>query len=71
MPRKQNRQPLPFGDMIIETLDDPRDGKTFGIYVNQAAKDKKKPLFSGHIKKGMGDQLRLVASMFDFLEQGL
>ncbi len=71
MTKPQNRQSLPFGHMIVETLDDPRGGKTFAFYANEAAKEKKKPAFSAHIEKGMGDQLRLVASMFDFLEQGL
>ncbi len=71
MTRPQNRQTLPFGHMIVETLDDPRGGTTFAFYANEAAKEKKKPAFSGHIQNGMGDQLRLIASMFDYLEKGL
>jgi len=71
MTKPQTRQALPLGHMICETLDDPRGGKTFAFFANEAAKEKKKPAFSGHIESGMGDQLRLIASMFDFLEQGL
>ena len=71
MTRKQNRQALPLGHMIVETLVDPRGGTTFAFFANEAAKEKKKPAFSGHIEKGYGDQLRLIAAAFDFLEQGL
>ncbi len=71
MTKPQNRQAFPFGHMIVETLVDPRGGTTFAFFANEAAKDKKKPAFSGHIKKGMGDQLRLIAAQFDFLEQDL
>lgn len=71
MTKPQNRQSLPLGHIIVETLDDPRGGKTFAFFANETAKEKKKPLFSGHIEKGYGDQMRLIASMFDYLEQGL
>ena len=71
MTRKQNRRELPLGHIIVETLDDPRGGKTFAFFATEAMKEKKVSIFSGHIEKGMGDQLRLIASMFDFLEQGL
>ena len=71
MTKPQKRQALPFGHMIVETLDDPRGGKTFAFYPNEALKDAKKSAFSAHIKKGMADELRLIAAMFDYLEQGL
>jgi hypothetical protein len=69
MTKPQSRQELPFAGIIIETLVDPRGGATYGLYANERAKLAKKPVFSGHIEKGMGDQLRLVAAQFDFLEK--
>ena len=66
-----NRQALPFGHMVVETFKDPDGNVTFAFYPNEAAKVSKKPAFSAHVKKGMGDQMRLIAAMFDYLEQGL
>ena len=70
MTKKSRRNQLPFGHMIVETIDGPH-GKTFAFYPSEALKAEKKSAFSAHIKKGMGDQLRLIASMFDYIEQKL
>ena len=71
MTKPQNRQELPLGHIIVATTDCPRGGKTFGFYATEAMKEKKRSIFSGHIEKGMADQLRLIAAQFDFIEQDL
>lgn len=71
-PKTFEREQFPVGHITFEVLDHPQNGKTFALIAGDAvsAKDRR-PLFSGHIQKGMGRQLRQLAHRLDELEVGL
>lgn len=70
MTKPQNRHTLKVAHMTFETLVDPRGGTTFALFAGDMI-NKPKALFTGHIEKGMGSQLRRLAAHFDDLERDL
>jgi len=70
MTKKQNRQQLEVAHMTFETLVDPRGGTTFALFVGDMI-NKPKPLFTGHIEKGMAAQLLELSAHVRQLEREL
>lgn len=68
-PKKAARERHEVGHITFELCDHPNDGATFALIAGMAlhAKDRR-PLFSGHVEKGMGAALRRLAHRFDELE---
>ena len=61
-PTRFKRELFPVGHMTFEIIDHPRDGCTFALIPHMAQEAKnQRPLFSGHISKGMSTQLRALA----------
>jgi hypothetical protein len=61
-PKRFERKLFKVGHMTFETISHPTDGQTFALIPHMAHEAKnKRPLFSGHINKGMANELRLLA----------
>lgn len=69
-PKILNQEYFRLGHVIVRTTEHRENGKTFALYPDIEGGEKK-PLFTGHIEKGMGTQLRRLAHHFDDLEAGL
>ena len=69
-PRILSQEHFRFGHVIVRTTDHRNNGKTFALYPDVEGGEKK-PLFTGHVEKGMGTQLRRLAHHFDDLEATL
>lgn len=69
-PKTLEREQFEVAHITFEVIEHPTNGNTFALIPGQAmhAKDRK-PLFSGHIEKGMGTALRKLAHRIDELEQ--
>lgn len=69
---KAKRERFDVAHVAFEVCDHPENGQTFALYpgLDELA-PKKPPLFSGHIEKGMGTQLRRLAHRVDELESKL
>ncbi len=69
-PKTYKREAFQFGHITIEVSTHPEYGKTFALIAGDAlqAKDRR-PLFTGHITKGMGDELRKIAAKIDAVEE--
>ena len=65
-PSTYERRQFAVGHITFELCDHPENGATFALIAGEAmhAKDKR-PLFSGHVEKGMGSALRRLAHKFD------
>ena len=63
------REQFQVAHITIEVADHPKNGCTFALIAGEAiaAKDRR-PLFTGHVEKGMGSQLRRLAARIDELE---
>jgi len=63
------REKFIVAHVTFELCDHPKNGVTFALIAGDAidAKDRR-PMFSGHISKGMGSQLRRLAARIDELE---
>ncbi|MDO6523249.1 hypothetical protein Q4578_16755 [Shimia thalassica] len=72
MTKPQEVQTLKVGHITFRVTNCPRGGVTYALIPHEAfhAKDRK-VLFSGHVERGMGKQLRRLAHVFDDLEKGL
>lgn len=58
--------------VMFELIDHPENGITFALIAGLATEAKyRRPLFSGHIERGMGTQLRRLAHRLDELEARL
>lgn len=57
------------GHVTFEVIDHPQNGVTFALIAGGAlnAKDRR-PMFSGHVSRGMATQLRRLAHHLDDLE---
>ncbi|WP_299949094.1 hypothetical protein [uncultured Ruegeria sp.] len=69
-PKILSQQVYRLGHVVVRTTDHRENGKTFALNPDVEGGEKK-PLFTGHIEKGMGTQLRRLAHHFDDLEAGL
>lgn len=64
------REQFKVGHITFEIADHPTNGCTFALIAGEATENKYlKPLFTGHISKGMGSELRRVADRFDKLAE--
>ena len=63
------REKFAVAHVTFELCDHPKHGVTFSLIAGNAidAKDRR-PMFSGHISKGMASQLRTLAERIDELE---
>lgn len=66
-PRILDQQHFRVGHMIVRTTDHAENGQTYCLYPDVEGGEKK-PLFTGHVEKGMGTELRRLAHHFDDLE---
>lgn len=64
------RERYQVAHVTFEVCDHPEHGVTFALIAGEAvhAKDRR-PMYSGHIPKGMGTQLRRLAHRIDELEE--
>jgi len=61
-PTRFERKLFKVAHMTFETINHPTDGQTFALIPHMAHDAKnRRPLFSGHISKGMANELRLLA----------
>lgn len=67
---KIKRQSFAVAHVEFELVDHPDDGVTFGLRPVFGPADRR-CLFSGHIERGMGTQLRRLAHAIDVLEAKL
>ena len=66
------REKFIVAHVTFELCDHPKNGVTFALIAGDAIDAKhRRPMFSGHIKKGMGSQLRRLAARIDQLEEKL
>ncbi len=70
MTRPQIKHRQAVAHMTFETIVYPSGETTFALYVADMATNPR-PLFSGHVTRGMGSDLRRLASHFDDLERNL
>ncbi|UWQ77372.1 transposase [Leisingera sp. M658] len=62
------REKFRVGHVLFEVDGGPG---TFGLFAAEADEPKhRRPLFTGFVERGMGDQLRRLADRFDELEAG-
>lgn len=68
-PETYERERFKVGLVTVEICDHPKNGVTFALIAGEAvhAKDRR-PLFSGHVHKGMATQFRKLAHRLDDLE---
>ena len=72
MTKPETREQYRVGHITVETCNSPRHGVTFALIAGEAVhKTNPRSLFTGHLEKGMGTQLRRLAHHFDELEQHL
>ena len=64
------RQSFPLAHVLIELIDHPKDGITFGLRT-KFGPENRPCLCSGHIEKGMATELRRLAHVLDGLEAKL
>lgn len=70
--KKIIRERFDVAHVAFEVCDHPINGQTFGLFPGLDEKaEKRPPLFSGYIEKGMGTQLRRLADRIDQLEAKL
>jgi len=69
-PRVLDQKFCRIGHVIVRTTDHRENGQTFSLYPDVEGGEKK-PLFTGHVEKGMGAELRRLAHHFDDLEARL
>lgn len=62
------REEFPVGHILFEVDGGPG---TFALIAGEAEIKNRRPLFTGFVERGMGDQLRRLADRFDELEAGL
>lgn len=62
------RERFKVSHIVFEVVDHPKDGSTFALFVGDEFDPKRRPLFTGHITKGMGTELRKLAHRMDELE---
>ncbi|TNE66821.1 MAG: hypothetical protein EP336_09395 [Rhodobacteraceae bacterium] len=69
-PASFEREHYKVAHITVEVIDHPDHGRTFALFAGEAMhpEDRKRPLFSGHIPKGMGTELRRLAHRIDELE---
>ncbi len=71
-PKSYTRERFWLDHVMFEVCDHPENGRTFALIAGEATEEKlRRPLFTGHIKRGMGTQLRRLAHRFDELEASL
>ena len=70
-PKTYKREAFPVSHVIFEVCDHPVNGKTFALFAGDFPVKDRRPMFSGHINKGMGTQLRKLAHRIDELEADL
>lgn len=71
-PKSYERERFWLDHVMFEICDHPDCGATFALIAGEATEAKlRRPLFTGHIKRGMGTQLRRLAHRFDELEARL
>ena len=63
----QGRQYFDVAHVQFELIDHPQNGVTFGLRT-KFGPDNRGCLFSGHIERGMGTELRRLAHAIDALE---
>ena len=70
-PKTFEREQFKVGMITFEIIDHPENGQTFALFAGEALRpeDQKRSLFSGHVRKGMGTELRRLAHRFDELER--
>lgn len=68
-PTTFERERFPVAHVVFQVIDHPENGVTFGLFTCDP--DQSRPLFSSHIEKGMGTQLRKLAHRIDELEAKL
>jgi hypothetical protein len=63
------RETFEVGHVTVEVCDHPENGVTFALIAGEAvhARDRR-PLFTGHVSRGMATQLRRLAHRLDELE---
>jgi hypothetical protein len=68
-PEGFTRERFEVGHVTFEICDHPEHGVTFALIAGQAlfAKDRR-PLFTGHVARGMATQMRRLAHRLDDLE---
>lgn len=72
LPTTYERRPFRVAHVLFEVANHPEYGATFALIAGEATEEKyKRPLFSGHIERGMGTQLRRLAHYIDELEAQL
>lgn len=54
--------------ITFEVCDHPKNGVTFALIAGEAARPDPRPLFSGHIPKGMAAELRALADEIERIE---
>lgn len=70
-PRTVVQKRYRVGHVLFRTTEHPRHGVTFALFPDVEGAEKKASLFSGHVQRGMGDELRRLAYHFDDLEAQL
>ena len=70
-PTTFEREKFAVAHVWFEVCDHPENGATFGLFAGDPITHGKRALFSGHIEKGMGTQLRKLAHRIDELEAKL
>ena len=68
MKARQKRRRFTIAHITVETLDCPVGGRTFAFYAGPIEPVKPRALFTGHITKGMGTSLLLLAKHIKELE---
>ncbi len=69
-PKILDQQFFRIGHVVVRTTCHRENGQTFSLYPD-VEDGEKKPLFTGHVEKGMGTELRRLAHHFDDLEARL
>ena len=68
-PETFTRERFQVGHVTFELVDHPKDGVMFALIAGEAFHaDDRRPLFTGHVKRGMATELRKLAHRFDELE---
>lgn len=71
-PSGYRREQFRVGHVTFEIVDPPEGGATFALIAGDAMLQKdRRPLFSGHVVRGMGTELRRIAHRFDELEMAM
>jgi len=63
------REKFIVSHVTFELCEHPKNGSTFALIAGDAIDAKhRRPMFTGHISKGMGSQLRRLAARIDEIE---